>query len=184
MLRLNVTLLLIRVTFGGHMPNITYPNGLATVWPEDSEQAPIHAYFTPPSKKRYNTKWLLLWQGDTGIDMSLQEQAKMQDPLTQTEYRVRDWLIGEIGIGNYVFVNQAECGRQLRIARTHVSAAIKRLISLGILLKGPKSGRSNTYMVNPAFCFSGALNNGIKQRNEAIKQARGRIIKFSKNCDD
>lgn len=158
---------------------ITYPKGLATVWPEDSEQAPIQAYFTPPPKKRYNAKWLLLWQGETGIDMSLQEQAKMQEPLTQTEYRVRDWLIGEIGIGNYVFVNQAECGRQLRIDRAHVSKAVKRLISLGILLPGPKSGRSNTYMVNPAFCFSGGLGNGIRERNRVINEGKSaRIHQF------
>jgi len=97
------------------------------------------------------------------------EQAKMEKPLTQTEYRVRDMLIGTIGLGNYVYVNQAELARELRIQRADASRAIKRLIELGILLQGPKSGRSNTYMVNPAFCFSGGLGNGIKARRDIIK---------------
>lgn len=152
-----------------------YIKGLASVWPEDDNQNPIQAYFVPPKAKKYNVKWLLLWQDKTG--MSMQEQAQMINPLTQTEYRVRDWLIGEIGIGNYVFVNQAEVGRKLRIARSHVSSAIKRLVELQILIQGPKSGRSNTYMVNPSFCFSGSLNNGIKAR-KAIERCK--IFEFKK----
>lgn len=152
-----------------------YIRGLATVWPEDSAQGPITAYFTPPPKRKYNAKWLLLWQDETGA--SIVEQATMEKPLTQTEYRVRDWIIGTIGIGNYVLVNQAECGRALRVARSHVSSAIKRLIDLQILIPGPKSGKSNTYMVNPAFCFSGGLGNGIKARNEYRRQ--GKVIPFS-----
>ena len=86
----------------------------------------------------------------------------MVNPVTRTEYRVRGWLIGEIRIGSYVFVNQAEVVRKLRIARSYLSATIKRLVDLGILIKGCKSAKSNTYMINPAFCFSGSLYNGIE----------------------
>lgn len=158
------------------MSSQKYVKGLASVLPYDENQPTVQAYFNPPKKKLYNAKWLILWQDETG--MSMQEQAQMINPLTQTEYRVRDWLIGEIGIGNYVFVNQAEVGRKLRIARSHVSSAIKRLLELEILLKGPKSGKSNTYMVNPAFCFSGNLKNGINARNESINNNRGKILQF------
>lgn len=180
MLRLRVTMLRLDVTLLGVLvvEDKRYVAGWATVLPEDDKQEPIQAYFTPPKNRNYNAKWLLLWQDETG--MSMQEQAEMEQPLTQTEYRVRDWLIGEIGIGNYVFVNQAEVGRKLRIARSHVSVAIKRLLKLGILLQGPKSGRSNTYMVNPAFCFSGSLSNGLKERNKAISEGRAKILDF--NC--
>lgn len=157
-----------------------YISGLATVWPEEGNQAPITAYFTPPPKKKYNAKWLLLWQDETGA--SIVEQATMEKPLTQTEYRVRDWIIGTIGIGNYVLVNQAECGRALRVARSHVSSAIKRLIDLQILIPGPKSGKSNTYMVNPAFCFAGGIGNGIKARQEVRKQ--GKVIPFSQKPEE
>lgn len=155
-----------------------YVKGLATVLPEDEKQMPIQAYFTPPVKKKYNSRWLILWQGTTDIEMSMQEQAEMQHPLTQTEYRVRDWLIGEIGIGNYVFVNQAEMARRLRIDRKNAFSAMKRLIDLNIIIPGPKSGRSNTYMVNPAFCFSGSLSNGVKARKEAIQNGKAKIINF------
>ena len=179
MFRLDGTMFRLDGTFGGFMGDRRYVKGLASVWPADDGQAPIQAYFTPPQKKSYNAQWLLLWQDETG--MSMQEQAKMERPLTQTEYRVRDWIIGEIGIGNYVYINQSEVGRELKITRSHVSEAIKRLIELEILLQGPKSGRSNTYMVNPAFCFSGRLSNGIKARKEAINNIKAKIYNFKEN---
>ena len=144
-----------------------YLKGRASVWPEEDGQPPQTVYFQPPKNRTYNARWLLLWQDSSDIGVSMTEQAEM-DVLTKTEYRVRDWLMGTIGIGNYVHVNQAEMARRLRIQRADASRAIKRLIALGILIQGPKSGRSNTYMVSPAFCFAGGLGNGLKARKNAI----------------
>ena len=155
-----------------------YLKGRATVWPETEEQPPQTVYFQPPKKKNYSARWLLLWQDGSDIGVSMTEQAEMEKPLTQTEYRVRDWLMGTIGIGNYVHINQAEMSRRLRIERATASRAIKRLIDLGILIQGPKSGKSNTYMVSPAFCFSGGLGNGVKQRQDAIQEGKAKILQF------
>lgn len=164
------------------MSETKYLKGRASVWPEEDEQPPQTVYFQPPKKKNYDARWLLLWQDGSDIGVSMTEQAEM-NVLTQTEYRVRDWLMGTIGIGNYVHVNQAEMARRLHIERATASRAIKRLIELGILIQGPKSGRSNTYMVSPAFCFSGGLGNGIKARKEAIKQHKAKIIPFKPSLD-
>lgn len=160
-----------------------YPKGLATVWPKDEETAPLQAYFNPPKEKRYPVQWLSLWQDvDTGVTMT--EQAEMLKPLTQTEYRVRDWIMGTIGIGNYVYVNQAEMARRLRIDRKNASMAIKRLIEEGILLQGPKSGKSNTYMVSPAFCFKGSLVEGQQQVVKAAKEhKKAKVIQFPAAVD-
>ena len=35
-------------------------------------------------------------------------------------------------------------------------------------------------MVNPAFCFSGRLSNGIKSRKEAINNMKTKIYNFKK----
>ena len=105
------------------------------------------------------------------------EQGEM-DFLTQAESRVGVWVMGTCGMGNYVHVNQAERAGGWRIERATASRAIKRLIELGILIQGPKSGRSNTYMVSPAFCFAGGLGNGIKARHETIKQHKAKVIPF------
>lgn len=155
-----------------------YIKGLASVWPEEEAQSPQTVYFQPPKNRNYNARWLLLWQDGSDIGVSMTEQAEMEKPLTQTEYRVRDWLMGTIGIGNFVYVNQAEMARKLRVHRISVVNAIKRLLELEILVQGPKSGRSNTYMVNPAFCFAGALGQGIKQRRDAIQKGKAKIVQF------
>lgn len=157
---------------------VEYLKGKATVWPEDDAQAPQTVYFQPPKNRKYGTRWLLLWQDGSDIGVSMTEQAEMEKPLTQTEYRVRDWIMGTIGIGNYVHVNQAEMARRLRIERATASRAIKRLIELQILIEGPKSGKSNTYMVNPAFCFSGGLGHGIQKRKETIREGKAKVIQF------
>lgn len=159
--------------------NITYPTGLATIFPDDEKQTPIQAYFTPPHDKKYNINWIVLWQNSSEIGVGLMEQAESEN-MTLSDYRVRDFLLGTIGIGNYVFVNQREVSRKLNLNKSTVNESIKRLINLGILLVGPKSGRSNTYMINPAFCFSGSLSNGIKARKEAIKNG-AKIIDFNLN---
>lgn len=157
-----------------------YPKGRATVWPDDEEQAPITAYFTPPKKKNYPARWLLLWQDESEIGVSMVEQAK-STTMTLIDYRVRDFLMGTIGLGNFVFVNQAEVARELQVRKASVCESIKRLCEMQVLLKGPKSGRSNTYMVNPAFCFAGGLGNGIKERKETIKQGKAKVIPFHKD---
>jgi len=157
-----------------------YLRGEATVWPDDAAQQPQTVYFVPPKNKKYSVRWLLLWQEPSDIGVSMMEQATMEKPLTQTEYRVRDYLMGTLGIGNCVYVNQAEVARALRVERAKVCHAIRRLVDLGILLKGPKSGRSNTYTVSPAFCFAGALGSGIKKRKEQIQETKSaRVIPFS-----
>ena len=156
-----------------------YLRGEATVWPDDATQSPQTVYFVPPKNKKYPARWLLLWQDPSDIGVSMVEQAMMDKPLTQTEYRVRDYLMGTIGIGNCVYVNQAAVARDLRLHRHKVCEAIRRLVELGILLKGPKSGRSNTYTVSPAFCFAGSLRSGIEKRQKEIQDSKARVIPFS-----
>lgn len=156
-------------------------HGFASVFPEDESQSPQTVYFVPPRIKKYPVNWLLLWQTSSDIGVSLMEQACSEKPLTQVEYRVRDYLLGTIGIGNMVYVNQAEIARHLNIRAASVCNAIKELVRRKIVILGPKSGKNNTYMISPAFCFSGSLQNGINFRKQTIKNEKSKIIYFDKN---
>ena len=159
------------------------PKGLATVWPEDENQAPT-SVLVLPRKREYQVQWLTLWQFvDTGV--TLMEQARLEKPLTQTEYRVRDMLLGSIGLGNWAIVNQAEIARQLRVHRPKISAAIKRLIELGIVIQGDKMGRNSQYMISPAFCFKGSLQEGEKLVRQAEKEhkAKAKVLPFQRSSE-
>ncbi len=153
------------------------PKGPAVLLPESGDAPPLDVYLVPPKKRSYPVKWLLLWQEPSEIGVSMTEQAEMERPLTQTEYRVRDWIMGTIGIGNYVYINQAEMARRLRITRANASLAIKRLVELGILIRGPKAGRNVSFMVSPAFCFFGGLGAGVQARSVEIRE-KAKVIPF------
>jgi Uncharacterized membrane-associated protein/domain len=152
------------------------PKGRGTFWPDDENQAPTSLLVLPRSKK-YAGQWFYVHQDvDTGV--TLMEQAKYEKPLTQTEYRVRDMLLGSMGLGNWAIVNQAEIARQIRVDRAKVSHAIKRLIELGIVIQGEKIGRNSQYMISPAFCFKGSMSEGQKLVKEAEKHHKAKVIPF------
>ena len=140
---------------------------------ETKEDEVIPVYLTKPKAKKYDARWLLLWQDEaekTGVSML--EQA-IDGALNLTDYRVRDYLLCKVGIGNFVHFNQSEASRALQIDQANVSRSIKKLVDMGIVLEGPKAGKFRTYQVNPALAFSGGLGNGITARKDIIKQRAG-----------
>lgn len=151
-------------------------SGQGTFLPDDGNKSPV-SVFVFPKNRTYQVEWIPLWQGvETGV--TLMEQAEWEKPLTQTEYRVRDMLLGSIGLGNWALVNQAEIARRIRVDRARVSQAIKRLIELGIVIQGEKIGRNHQYMISPAFCFKGSIGKGQKLVKEAVKQHKAKVIPF------
>ena len=156
-------------------------SGRGTFLSDDDDKSPVSVFVTPKNRT-YQVDWIPIWQGvKTGV--TLMEQAQNEKPLTQTEYRVRDMLLGSIGLGNWAIVNQAEIARRIRVNRADVSKAIKRLIELGIVIQGGKVGRNNQYMISPAFCFKGSIGEGQKLVKEAIKQHKTKVIPFKPPLD-
>jgi predicted transcriptional regulator len=46
---------------------------------------------------------------------------------------------------------QAEIGRHLKVAQTHISTALKQLIATGFIIRGAKVGTTYHYKINPEF---------------------------------
>lgn len=156
-------------------PQLDYIDGYGTLKSDRSGEV-ARVFVQPPKNVRYRVEWLNLWQGiNTGV--SIMEQACWAKPLTQTEYRVRDWLLGMIGIDNWAVVNQAQIARDLRLHKVSVSKAISRLIEEQILIRGEKCGRQNQYRISPAFCFKGKLETGQTYARQAHN---AKIFDFNK----
>lgn len=115
---------------------------------------------------------VIFWQTPSGIGMSAAEQAMMEKPLTQSEYRVRDFIMGSLGIGNFTAIKQTEIAKKLNMSRQAVHSAIKRLMNLNILQVEYSPAGAKLYKFNAAFCFCGGLGNGVKARKEAIKESQ------------
>ena len=153
-------------------------SGKGDLWPHDEGKPPV-TVLIQPRNRQYQVQWIPLWQ-DVETGVSIMEQAKMDKPLSQTEYRVRDMLLGSIHIGNWAIVNQAELARQLRVQRADVSRAISRLIELGIVLRGEKIGRNSQYMISPGFAFKGGLAEGQRSVKKAQKDHKSKVLQFPK----
>jgi hypothetical protein len=70
---------------------------------------------------------------------------------------------------NYILLNQAEIGADIGMQRANVSRALAKLEAEGVLLRGPKAGRSSTFRLNPAFGWKGSAVNHQKALKERMK---------------
>lgn len=149
--------------------------------PETGDETAVPVYLAKP-RSSSSVKWLLLWQptaDQRGGGLSMYEQA-IEGKLTLTDYRVRDYLLCMCGIGNFVHFNQSAASRELSIAQPNISKSISKLVKMGIVLEGPKSGKFKTYQINPALAFSGGLRDGAKAQRKSVESARaGKVFQFS-----
>lgn len=79
--------------------------------------------------------------------------------------RVLDYLFGKLGFENFICITQQEVSKELNIAKTHISASIKLLLAKGIILVGPKLGRTTAYRLNSEYGWRGSVKNLSKDRN-------------------
>ncbi|ECJ2098818.1 hypothetical protein ACI5M7_005093, partial [Salmonella enterica subsp. enterica serovar Typhimurium] len=57
--------------------------------------------------------------------------------------------------------------------KSAVSRAIRHLLEFGIILEGPKIGRSKTYRLNPQFGWKGTVSNHKKALKNGLSIIQG-----------
>jgi len=90
--------------------------------------------------------------------------------LGEQAHRVLYMVLARVDFENYILVNQSEIAHELGMDKAHVSRSVKKLEALGVLLKGPKAGRSTTYRLNPNFGWKGKAQNHRKALDEAMRE--------------
>lgn len=78
---------------------------------------------------------------------------------------VLDYLMGKIGFENYICIQQKEICEALEMDKSNVSNAIKLLLNRGIILPGPKLGRTSSYRLNSNYGWKGKIINLSEERN-------------------
>lgn len=84
--------------------------------------------------------------------------------------RVLFMVLARVDFENYILLNQTEIAQKLGMKAPNVSESVKKLVALGVLLKGPKAGRSTTYRLNPNFGWKGKAENHRKALDEAMRE--------------
>lgn len=95
-------------------------------------------------------------------------RANMGDQVNRTFLIV----ISVLDFENYISVSQAEIAKKLNMRPSHVSAAFRRLLDEGVLLAGPRVGRSGTYRLNPSYGWKGSAKGHQEALSERMR-ARG-----------
>lgn len=105
--------------------------------------------------------------------------------LSKEAYKVLFAVISQLDFENYILLNQAEIARKLNLQRSHVSEAVKQLETLGVLLRGPKAGRSSSFRLNPAFGWKGSAQTHKEALRERMQAANiSGVIDPSKSEQD
>lgn len=84
------------------------------------------------------------------------------------DLRVLLFLLGRLDFENLIQIEQVAISERLGIQKPHVSRSMKRLLTLGCLLEGPKIGRSRTYRLNPNYGWKGSG----KEHHKALRTAQ------------
>ncbi len=85
------------------------------------------------------------------------------------DHRVLWQLLARLDFENNIRIEQTAIAEKLAMDKSQVSRAIKRLQEMGIIVEGPKVGRSRTYKLDPAYGWKGSSANHQKALRVAEK---------------
>lgn len=101
--------------------------------------------------------------------------------LTGENYRVLLLLLSRLDFENWIQITQSEIVEKLDMKKQNVSRAILLLEEKGIILRGPKVGRSYAFRLNPYFGWKGKVRNLNDYRKEEedreLKELKQRHLK-------
>lgn len=117
----------------------------------DNETNTPLAYVKKHHENVLGGKWVATFQ-------SGMEWLASQESMTGEQWRVFAYLISRLDFDNYLRVPQADIAEHLKMQKSHVSRAIKGLVTLDVILPGPMAGRYKTYRLNPRIAHRGAKN--------------------------
>ena len=96
--------------------------------------------------------------------------------ITGRIHRILWFLVARLDFENWIQISQKEICQELSMRKEDVSSGIKLLEKKGILMRGPKVGRSYSFRINPNFGWKGDVKNlddyRNKQADEWIKKQR------------
>ena len=110
-----------------------------------------------------------------GWVMNSQEALKLiakDKDLQGRTLRVFLYLCGILDFENLIQIPQIEICKELDLKRSNVSLAVKTLVDKGILIQGPKVGRSFAYRLNPDYGWKGKVKNLNEYRKELEEKER------------
>lgn len=89
--------------------------------------------------------------------------------MTLSSFRVRDALIGHLDFENYILINSKAVAESIDMKPSNFSREVTKLVEMGLLIRGPRSGNGTTLRLNPSFGWRGKARG-----HETAKKAFGK----------
>lgn len=125
--------------------------------------------FFPKRQNGFNGGWLAMAQD------ALMALAKAD--LGDEARRVLFAILARLDFENYILLNQAELAESIGLKRGNFSRAVARLEEHGIIVRGPKAGRSVTFRLNPSYGWKGSASNHREALRARMKTAGLSVVK-------
>ncbi|GFE72318.1 replication/maintenance protein RepL [Chroococcus sp. FPU101] len=113
----------------------------------------------------YSTGWVMNSQ-------EALEQLATDDDLKGEAYKVLLLLLARLDFENWIQITQKEIAEKLKMKLPNVSRAISILEEKGIILRGPKIGRSYAFRLNPHYGWKGKVKNLNDYRKQEEEKTR------------
>jgi hypothetical protein len=122
------------------------------------------ALIFPKRKNGFREGWVAMAQNP------MVELAKAN--IGNEAMRVMFVIVGNLDYENWININQAQLAATLEMDRKNFGRGLKKLISEGVILEGPKVGRNGTYRLNPSYGWKGSAKGHHEALQDRMK-ARG-----------
>ena len=119
-----------------------------------------------PHRPRFREAFVMLWQD------ALKRLAE-EGELGSQHWRVLIYLMGKLDYENYIHVSQADIARGIRMDRGDVSRVMADFVKRGLLVQGPRVGRSYTYRMSSSLGWKGRVKTLQEQRRGHLRDVRG-----------
>jgi predicted transcriptional regulator len=119
-------------------------------------------YVAYPKAKIRNKRWMMTFQDSLEI-------IAMDEDMTGQTLKVMLLLMGNLEFENYITIKQVAIAEKLKMQKTHVSRAMKQLVSKGIILK-VKEGTTTGYKLNPTYGWKGKVSNMENEQNRLLEK--------------
>ena len=124
------------------------------------------------SSLRSKAKKVLMGSSWMQVNQQFLEEFASRKDVTGEVLRVFLYLNARLDFENIIQVPQTEIAERLGLQPQNVHRAIKQLEALGVIIRGPKVGRSSSWRLNPQAGWKGKvvhLREAQRQQLEIVK---------------
>ena len=125
--------------------------------------------FFPKRQNGFGTGWVAMAQN------AMMELARSD--LGAQDWRVFAAVVARLDFENFLLLTIADLAKEIGMQRSHASDSIAKLERLGVLIRGPKAGRSSTFRLNPSFGWKGSATNHQKALRDRMKAVGMSVVK-------